>query len=552
MNKPVLIIGCSNSKLQGVHRAIDLYQGDIYKVLRANVDDIQQHFDVFILSALHGLVPADKELKDYNLQMCSRKKASEITEFANKHKRKAFKLIRDVASSDRKLYIALTKDYLASLDEMFKSDAGQKIMKTFECVYVSRNHEGNLQLKSRLKKIITMVAKGADNPVTLFRSGIANHDEMIGYSLSGSALGASLAYVSDIKKPYLFSYIQQALANGTSCFLDNGIITSFRRGEFVSTDEVFARYTSIVKMLKRDEVKHLSIVIPDNPFDTVASINVVRKHKAQIKWLAKRCNVILPVHRAVDIRSHAHSLMKELNYIPNICLGVPCKATIKNGDEEIPVRLEMPEIEKLLEQKNPNKAALFSKVHFLALSEKTRGKLYSERTTLANMYGVLCTADACRSAAVMGNEDESARCGSVMLRQIHEEVTQENTFKSPWFTKYDNETELDTPLLHETASSYIEDDVNGFVDSWNNAMSYDWELDIRGMEEDEAKEYCLDMLIAFPQILSDVLITCLKQIYWRVFSMKDHEPESFDKRTETFARLFTVDQRQPVQTVLPV
>ena len=156
--------------------------------------------------------------------MPSRRKPKAIAEFAEKNKRNAFKLVREYAASDRKLFITMTNDYLSAFDEMFSSDTGQKIMSRFESVYVSRKHEGNLQLKSRLKKIITMQVSGRSSPVTLFRSGIANHDEVIGYSLSGAALGASLAYISDIKKPHLFSYLVQAMSNGTPCFLDNGMI----------------------------------------------------------------------------------------------------------------------------------------------------------------------------------------------------------------------------------------------------------------------------------------------------------------------------------------
>ena len=220
--------------------------------------------------------------------------------------------------------------------------------------------------------------------------------------------------------------------------------------------------------------------------------------------------------------------------------------------KQIPVRLEMYQIEKLLEQKNPSGEPLFCKVHYLALSEKSRGKLYSDRSTIASIYGVECSADACRSAAVMGNEETSERCGSVMLRHIHEELTEQNTSRSPDFYNYDHDEEIDEPMLQDAAFNHIDEDVHGFIDSWNQVMGSPWSIDISDMELDEAHEHCKNTLIEFPAIISDELVKGLKKMYWKVFTMKKHEPDSFAKRTETFARIFAVGDRQPVQTCLPV
>jgi hypothetical protein len=67
MNK-LLLIACSAGKLDGTHRAIDLYRGVMFDVLRKWMPDDQQP-DVFIVSAKHGLLHADTMTANYEQPM---------------------------------------------------------------------------------------------------------------------------------------------------------------------------------------------------------------------------------------------------------------------------------------------------------------------------------------------------------------------------------------------------------------------------------------------------------------------------------------------------
>ena len=548
-NKSVLIIGCSDAKGNQAAPAFDLYQGTMFKLINANMANVHDFFEVLILSAKHGLIHSSQIIKPYDQRMAKRTNAGEISQFVKDHKNSTYKLLEQYATKDRNLHIVLSNDYLAAIDEMFEAPRFKKLIKAFNSSYISRKHSGIGVLRGRLKKILK-TAESKSEP-TLFRSGLANEDEFIGYSHANASLGASLAYVSDIKKVNLFEYMIQSMESGKRAFLDNGVITELGKGKFVSPASVFERYSNIVRHLKPRVAKRLSIVIPDNPFDRAESVAIVRNNRKAIKWLASRCDVILPVHLAPDIAEHAHDLMKELNYIGGIRLGVPCKDAIKTDTGSVPVRLSLTDIETLFEQKNPKGNPLFSAVHYLALSEVSRGNIYQERKLLAEIHAMDFSCDACRSAAVMGNEKESNRSGAVMLRQVHEEFTHDNTIKSPEFESHKLEQEYEEPVAFTSAADAIEENVTVFVQHWNSTMGAAWELDIDGMDEEAAKEYCTEILCSFPRVIEDQLLEGLKQSYWQQFSHKHHEPTSFDKRTETFSRLFADGQRKPVQTSLP-
>lgn len=551
MTKPVLIIGCSDAKADSALPAFDLYQGTMYKLIRANLPNIHDHFDVLILSAKHGLISSQQVIEPYDQRMVKRTNVTAISQFVTDHQQAAYKLLRQHADKGRNLHIVLSNDYLSAFDKLCDAQRFQKLLRTFNATYTSRKHSGIGILRGRLKKILVAVA-GAPSEPTLFRSGLANQDEFIGYSQANAALGASLAYVSDIKQPHLFDYMIQSMTAGSRAFLDNGMITEIGRGKFVSTNEVFTRYKQIVSSMHRSVSEKLAIVIPDNPFDTAESIEIVRRHKTDIKWLASRADVILPVHRAQDISAHATAMMKELNFINGIRLGVPCKKSIKTDSGSIPVRLELTDIEALLELKNPKGASMFTGVHYLALSEVSRGKLYQEREVLAHIHGFDMTCDACRTAAVMGNEQKSNRIGAVTLRQVHQEQTVSNTVNSREFQKHNLHEEYDEPVIFQTAMEAIDNDVVAFVAQWNKFMDPVWELDIDGMDEESAKEYCSELICSFPRDIEDQLLEKLKLANWELFYGEEHEPTSLDKRAETFSRLFSNGERIAVQTTLPI
>jgi hypothetical protein len=60
----VALIGCGKKKLDGKHRARDLYTGPLFKAALAHATRTAD--EVFVLSAQHGLLPLDKEVDSYD------------------------------------------------------------------------------------------------------------------------------------------------------------------------------------------------------------------------------------------------------------------------------------------------------------------------------------------------------------------------------------------------------------------------------------------------------------------------------------------------------
>jgi len=61
-----LIISCCPDKLEGMHQAIDIYQGRSYKLVRS---ETLNNIRVFILSAKYGLLKSDTMIENYELKM---------------------------------------------------------------------------------------------------------------------------------------------------------------------------------------------------------------------------------------------------------------------------------------------------------------------------------------------------------------------------------------------------------------------------------------------------------------------------------------------------
>jgi hypothetical protein len=67
--RPLLLIACSGAKLEGRHKAIDLYKGVMFDVLRKWMPTEGVRPDVWIISAEHGLVHGDTMLDSYERPM---------------------------------------------------------------------------------------------------------------------------------------------------------------------------------------------------------------------------------------------------------------------------------------------------------------------------------------------------------------------------------------------------------------------------------------------------------------------------------------------------
>jgi len=62
-----LIVSCCQAKLQGIHKAIDIYQGKAFKLIRK--ENLLDTVDVWILSAEYGLIHSSKVIEWYEFKM---------------------------------------------------------------------------------------------------------------------------------------------------------------------------------------------------------------------------------------------------------------------------------------------------------------------------------------------------------------------------------------------------------------------------------------------------------------------------------------------------
>lgn len=69
-----LIVGCSQKKLKGKHKVIDLYRGALWNIIRKNYK--LHHFKflkIYAISAKHGLILCNKIISNYDLQLTENK-----------------------------------------------------------------------------------------------------------------------------------------------------------------------------------------------------------------------------------------------------------------------------------------------------------------------------------------------------------------------------------------------------------------------------------------------------------------------------------------------
>ena len=98
-----LITFCSSRKRHGCRRAIELYDGPIFKILRRH----KKNFDVFIISAKYGLISENDIICNYDLKMTEK-----IAENIRDSVTKKFDKIKD---RYERIYINLGRTYMKAL-----------------------------------------------------------------------------------------------------------------------------------------------------------------------------------------------------------------------------------------------------------------------------------------------------------------------------------------------------------------------------------------------------------------------------------------------------
>nr|CAH7372065.1 conserved hypothetical protein [Vibrio chagasii] len=545
--KPVLVISCSDKKLDNKAPAFDIYEGGIFKMLRANMPNPLDFFEILILSAEHGLLSADDVIEPYDKRMRSRKKDKELADYAKKHGDAAKKLLYKVSRQSRDVYVALSNDYLAAFDLMLGGEEGvQKLLSRFQNHYVSRGHTGIGDLRGRLGRIIKNVTSKCEFPITNFRSGVANLPEL-GYLAAGCDVGASLAHTNRAKGTDLLSALLGA-TKASRLFLDNGIITMVNEGKQIDTDWVFDEYEAIIDSLKPSQAKNVSIVVPDDVFDNQMALEIIHKYAPRILKLASKCDVILPVHRSGDIKKHALSMMEALKFKKGIRLGVPC-LTKKDLDFALSVK----DIDTLLSLKNPkfDGVPLFEKVHFFGMSEATGKMKLQPRLLTAKLHGVELSVDCCRTTAVFGKTKNGYRKGTVATMQIEKDHLKEQVESSEVYMSHTFEVENGTnPQSVGFEFKHLTDMINGdevfmFVELFNALIAETEHYLILDEfdDTDEAIDACNAMIVQ-PDV-EYIVMSQIGGVDWNKFKTRvvlNHELECKEARKEGLRDLIDIVQ----------
>lgn len=535
--KHCIIIPCSDKKADCITTAFDMYRGALNQIIKGfDKGDVFKHFHVFYLSAKLGLIEANTMIEPYNQSMS--KSTNDQKSFALENKKTAQRLLKRFANKDVELYTLLSKEYKAAFDFMNLS-----VLKKFKLVYRGDGARGIGDHRGRLSKLIKSKLT-PQSPPTLFRSGLAHDNEFAGFLQAGCAIGSSLAYT---KNDRIYGYIIDAIKMNVPIFLDNGLISAVTKGVKFDPEKAIAQYIEILSSLGKSP--SLSVVIPDNPFDNNEALLTIKKFKTEIKWLASRCQVILPIHKGIQ-RKPVEQLREIVTILGDstarkINLGIPCREVKGNK-----WRLPLHDVESLFQIKDKHDKQLFSRVHYLALSEVSQGQVFAERVALSQMYNMTMTADCCRVTALFG-ANEGKRKGSVLAREIKQQLTVKNEEMTEYFKGYDVENEWDEPYIFDYVNELS---VEAKVELWNLSFP-SCKIDYDASDEFECSEvfercveaYTHNVVAEFKRQLGTVLFS---GDYSEILTI----PSNPFVREATIYELFKEDgtQRQPVQMGLAV
>lgn len=90
----IVVISCGAKKRTKPSRAIDLYDGSYFKAARNWARSIAPDSRIYIMSAKHGLIPANKVIQPYNLRMGQ---AGSVTVNTLRQQAKALLVDREIA-----------------------------------------------------------------------------------------------------------------------------------------------------------------------------------------------------------------------------------------------------------------------------------------------------------------------------------------------------------------------------------------------------------------------------------------------------------------------
>lgn len=558
MKKPILVINCSAAKSAFPTSAFELYQGGIYKMIRLNTSYKEVFEEILILSAKHGLISGSQVIEPYENRMVERSNTHAVSDFVQKHGRNARSLLKRYADDERDIFVLMTNDYLAVFNAMVGS--GNNPLLGFRYHYVSKGHRGIGELRGRVSRVLSYVKGDVPIHTPIFqRSGIANEEEL-GFVAANCHIGTSLAHTNTATKTSLLKALLDASFH-RSLFIDNGLITMLGRGLTIDCRWVFDEYRKIIDSLKPQQRRNVSIVIPDDIHSNTNAQKIVVDYRDDILYLAgKGCRVILPVHKSIDIRSHANTMMKTLNYNKNVVLGVPCLAK-----SELNLMLSTADIDALLSltaEVRGVKRKVFMSVHYLGMSDASGKEKLSSRLALCRLHGVTVSLDCVRTTALYGRTKNGLRQGTRIEQELRDAHAKPQVLSSNDFKAYGSYEEYYKPnsepvMTDDLYSMLNEEQVSDFMELYNSQIMkthpvYQLPSFEKGEEED-AISMAWD-LTSIPEI-SNIIIAWCKKKKWDYFRNGNAEITELsyrEYRYESIKRCFTESGNTPVPVQMPL
>ncbi len=560
--KPLLIINCSARKAKATLPALDLYEGGFFTQLKSNLGDVRQYFDVLIVSALHGVLEQDSLIDYYNTEMPKLSDSEAYEVYRKKHQRTALKTINRYASKDREVFVWLSSKYQHALESFYNGNLEQELSKKFKAYYIPKKTGGLPGMRARFKRMCKYVRYGAPEACAtprFFRSGIANENEL-GYLAAGNDFGSSLAYINtELNPDRLTTLLSQLELTNQRYFVDNGYFTLIKKNKNVDTTWVFNQFKAIAKRLSKAAKKQLYIVIPDDAQCPERAAQILNQHKRDIiRLLDDGVNCILPIHRVDNPRLHTTKLMQELDFDERITLGCPC---VRKPDVDL--RIELSQIDTMLSIKSPiTKNPLFSRVHYLGLTDASYNSVLEPRLLLARLHKVECTTDGCRTPAIFGKTKTGTLLkGSAKVLEIegsHHEQTVKSTDE---YTNYDMYSEHHAPEGEAYVTQYLYDLINPdqiqlFFIIYNEIMIKDAycrvDVDWQSVTESDVEDYCeMAWDLIGQRYIRVKIFETLKYFAWRKFEhyAATQPLSSFEKRFRAIKELFMVHP-SPIQRPL--
>ncbi len=566
--RPVLVIGCSEKKLEGANRCFDLYQGAMFQLIRSQLAHPLQHFKIVILSAKHGLIDGETIIENYDQRMPGINSPEALDAFVAKHKASSRKLLNSVSKGAVDLFVLLTKDYQRAFDRLLGTEEQTKRMLTrFSSCYISRGHRGIGELRGRLSRVLQNGMKAlSKEDYHFYRSGVSNPPE-IGYLSAGCSVGTSLKYVNTNQSTELLSVLLNS-TRSRRLFIDNGLISliNANKGKTNSsitfdTQWVFDQYNAISCSLPLKQAKNLSIVIPDDVECGEKAIDIIKNHKRDILTLANRVDVILPIHKHDNIGDLAMRMMKELNFSRKIRLGIPC---LVQPRKNINLALTESQIDTLLSLKHPKGGKLFQKLHFFGMSDVTPKLKLNTRLRLAQLHGYSgeeVTLDCCRTTALFGSQSSGLRKGSFLVKEkvdLHakEAVLSHDVFIQHSYRKEFFQSESEPVCTVDLYNLINRDEVHLFWEMFNELMKDLPMLQMHHVflpgEEEESMSMAWDLTST--QLVDRHLFEKLKLINWEHFRFAIKslvELDAQEARYDVIRELFSSNASpEPVQMPL--